>query len=240
MCTSRTRTPRRAHLADYVEVPGPSGITLPSEESPANDEVMLQGVGQAAGFGSPGSIVVPLARLNQHPTHRLLTQKNIAGGKVLARVIRPAEAVVSYLNATANVAPAIAAGAGGISVVSGAKFSAVRPGMYVAWGANLAAVNAQEAASAAGDDGAHWRPIIDVADDFNSFRIGFGVAGAVAAGNAVNVFVRIAGMEWLDLLCSVGTMGKGEMAAAQSVAGNLVLRPDADIGLSTIYMGTSA
>ena len=227
-------------LSKYQRVPGIGQITLPSEDSPSNDEVMLDGVGQAQGFASPGSITVPIARLNQHPTHRLLTEKNIGGGKVEARIVRAAEAISSFLNADA--APAIAAGVGGVSVVSrnaAAKFDAVRPGHYVAWGAAAAVAGSVDVASAADDDGLHWRPVLDVADDQRTFRIGYGVGAAVAAGNGINLYVRTAGMRWSDLICAVGTMGKGDASAAQSIAGNLVLRPDSDIGLSTVWMSTA-
>ena len=78
-------------FADYVAVPGVGGVTLPAEESPSTDEVMLEGVGQATGFASARArSPCRCPSLTQHPAHRLLIEKHDGGGNVQVALYRAA------------------------------------------------------------------------------------------------------------------------------------------------------
>ena len=224
----------------YVAVPGVGGVTLPAEESPSTDEVMLEGVGQATGFASPGTITVPLPRLTQHPAHRLLIEKHDGGGNVQIALYRAAVGAAAPVagSATKGFSGAeVVNGKSRITLVGGAEIpKSTRPGHYIILDDATMTPAMPIASVAAGED--EWQAVVNVAPDFTWVDVSPGYAADEDAKATQGLFVRQPGLEYRDLLCTVGTMGRGEASGSASLSSSLVLRPDSGLGLSTVIVDT--
>ena len=75
---------------------------------------------------------------------------------------------------------------------------------------------------------------IDVSPGYTT-RLAPRVSAAAGPGDLI---VRQPGLEYRDLLCTVGTMGRGEASGSASLSSSLVLRPDSGLGLSTVIVDT--
>ena len=231
-------------FANYIAVPGVGGVTLPAEESPSTDEVMLEGVGQATGFSSPGTITVPLPRLTQHPAHRLLIGKHDGGGNIQVALYRAAVGV-ARVEGAADAAKAFSADladasfAGGSRITSPVISKSVRPGHYVILeDASPGMVPAETIADAKGL-AAEWQAVVSVASDFATIDVSPGYMPLVPAAADQGLIVRQPGLEYEDLLCTVGTMGRGEASGSASLSSSLVLRPDSGLGVSDVVVSTA-
>lgn len=230
-------------LANWTQVPGVGGVTLPAEEAPSTDEVTLEGVGQAIGFSAAGTVAIPLPRLTQHPAHRMLTAKHESGGTVLAKLVRRAVAVAVYTAAANANTLAGAVEASGRSLITGAgtiSFTSVLPGHFVSLAAvagdddEILAYDADP--TAAQQD--HWRSVVSVSEDERTMIVAPGFQAAIPNAAGLKLTARQPGLQYPEVSCKVGTMARGEATGSASVAGNLVLRPDTALGLSDVYLAT--
>ena len=223
-------------FSSYQRIPGVGSITLPDEAAPQNDIVTLDGQVGAVGFAAVGTIVVPLPVAVQHPTHRFLHDRRRSGKAIQVQVRKVALPKI-YLDSAATVATgALGAIEIAANVQAGVK-NQVREGMIVAASATPASRVLDYDATAAAGDQNKFRIVVEVADTGASIKVAPDFQAAIST--AVKLTVRQPGMEWKDIGCQVAQMGDGDFQSASVVAGNLVLRPNSELPISTVIAGTS-
>ena len=234
-------------FAAYIRVPGLGSLTLPDESAPQTDTVTLDGSVGSAGFAPVGTIAIPLPVASQHPAHRFLHKIRRLGGNVQFRAVRTASnvsPVAGWVGGTIAAAAltndlTIKAGLSNILVAATSRVNVknkVREGHFI----SVAAAVPRDGdvldydAVAASANATFWRGVVEVGNDGDAVTVSPAFPAAVSA--AAPIFVRQPGMEWKDINCQVGQMGDGDAQAAGLVAGNLVLRPDVELPVSTLYM----
>ena len=235
---------------NYIRVPGLGSLTLPDESAPQTDTATIDGSIGSAGFAPVGTIAVPLPAASQHPAHRFLHKTRRSGGPVQFRAVRTATNIsptAGYAGGTVAAAAltndlTVKTGLSNILIAEASRGSVsgkVREGHYVA----LVAA-APDAANFLDYDGTpaagnatHWRAVVEIANNGEAITVAPGFAAAVSSVAAVHV--RQPGLEYKDINCQVGQMGDGDAQSAGIVAGNLVLRPDTELPVPTIYLSTS-
>ena len=226
---------------NYHRVPGVGSITLPDEAAPQNDIVTIDGSVGAAGFSGVGSATIPLPVLGQHPTHRFLARKRRSGEAIQVRIVKAA------VNVYDKVAAGTTAAADADVIVVAAAFRSdvvnqIREGMVVALADTITAgvldyfndPAATPTLPAAADDH-KFRTVLSVADDGSEITVSNTIATAVATAEMITV--RQPGLGWDNVQAQIAQMGDGDFQSASVAAGNLVLRPNAELPLSTIITG---
>ena len=224
-----------ATFATYQRVPGVGSITLPDEAAPQNDIVTIDGTVGAAGFSGVGTATIPLPVLGQHPTHRFLAATRRSGAALQVRIVKEAIGVVVLSDGTDTVSTA-----GVVEVATGAQQTVVnqaREGMYLALGTAAGITGLNYDATPTAGNAANFRAILNIADDGSEIRIAPGLATAVSTD--ADITIRQPGLRWDDIQAQVAQMGDGDFQSASVTAGNLVLRPNAELPLSDIIVGTT-
>ena len=236
-----------AVFATYQRIPGVGSITLPDEAAPQNDIVTIDGSVGAAGFSGVGSATIPLPVLGQHPTHRFLSDKRRSGEAVQARIVKLAINVFAGGDILTDATDTVSAG--GLVEVVDQTFrqnivNQAREGMYLALGAPSADLTGLDYdASPAGTNATRYRAILNINDEQGTMndevhiQLAPGIAVALASADT-DISIVQPGLRWDNIQAQVAQMGDGDFQSASVLGGNLVLRPNAELPLSEIIVGT--
>ena len=244
-----------SYFATYRRIPGVGSFTAADPESPTSESIGLDGAVSSAGFGSPGTLTVPISMKGQHPTHRLLGAKRRSKEPVTVAWRRPAAQVIRSLPLKATEGVVVAtADLGKVTVSTAdtptAKVVRRRLGQLLKEGYLISLANDAAIATAAaqagllfldysatpvtGDpDKKKFRTIDTVEKDDDGMLVSFVVVpklfAAVTAAAVSWVSVLSPGLQVADVEAQVTNFGDGDFQPGSVVTGNLVLAPAFDI-----------
>ena len=230
-------------FATYQRVPGVGSITLPDEAAPQNDIVTIDGTVGAAGFSGVGTATIPLPVLGQHPAHRFLAATRRSGAAIQVRIVKEAIGVFTGTDVLEDAGTVdTGSSESGIAIAAAVRSSVVnsaREGMFVAL-SNTAPSGvtgtAYDATPSAATDAA-YKPVLNIADDGSVINVAPDFSTDYAT--PLNLHVIQPGLRWDNIQCQVAQMGDGDFQSASVAAGNLVLRPNAELPLSDAIVGTT-
>ena len=218
-------------LSKWQRVPGLANFTLPDETGGTNEIQLMDGTVAYAQAAGVGSITGNIGAITAHPTHQFLAAKRRASAEqIQVTIIRPATALLTDANDNAvGVGDSDASGKSVVTIDTAQR--AIREGMlaavHTAAPKGLLGYADDEAA-----DMAKYHTILSVDDGFEKFTVSPGTSAAVSKASGTGLYVRVGGILYENILCSVSGFGDGDFQAGGAVNANLAFQPANELARS--------
>lgn len=213
-------------FSDYQRVPGFASFTMPDEVGSSNEVTLMDGSVATAQVAGVGTITGTIGSLTGHATHRYLSDRKKDGKEIEVAIIRPAAKVDDGSGAVENAAN------GTVITIPNALAnnlkSKIKEGMLIAIGATGdtpggGCVVYGDTITNTNDH--HFRPIIYFNEAATKIKVEVAITTALTSGTTNKWALRIPGIRYENIRCTVSGFGDGDFQSGGVVSGTITLQP---------------